>query len=57
MKSQTKYHWKDGWALQYPHPLPIKPLIFRERIYRCSCSGIYVYENRVCPLCSKKMEG
>jgi len=53
-----EYSWRDGWAYTYPKPLPKPvPLIERERVARCSCTGIYVAENHTCPLCDKTMEG
>ena len=53
-----EYHWKDGWAYTYPHQLPEPPKPkYREVIFRCKCSGIYVAQNYVCPLCKQTMEG
>jgi hypothetical protein len=53
-----EYSWKDGWALTYPHPLPEPPKPkYREMVFRCKCSGIYVAENRKCFVCGQIMEG
>ena len=52
-----EYSWKDGWALTYPHPLPKPvPLLELEKVYRCKCTGNYVYLNNDCLLCGQTME-
>ena len=53
----NEYHWRDGWALTYPHPIKVKEVpMFKENIYRCPCSGLQVFEGNVCPLCKRKVK-
>ena len=53
-----EYSWRDGWALSYPHPLPEQPKqVYRETIFRCTCTGNYVEINRQCSLCGQTMKG
>lgn len=47
-----EYSWRDGWGLDYPHPLPPKPKISRpENIMRCICGG-WLYKNQLCVTCA-----
>lgn len=52
------YSWRDGWALEYPHPLPQRTKIKSkpENVYRCPCVGVLVYLGNACPICNKKKE-
>lgn len=54
---RNDYSWRDGWALTYPHSLPItekKQDKVVEKIYRCSCVGVLVYHGNACPICNRR---
>ncbi len=54
---RSEYSWRDGWALVFPHPIPPKePKLnpIPEKVYRCPCVGILVYEGNECPVCDRK---
>ena len=46
------YNWRDGWALNYPHPIkkPVKP----ESVTRCKGCGAWKIIATACLTCGKE---